>query len=70
MYSCEAKLKFSASLHQSSVSRDPAEILLICWFIMSVETVVLLNCFWNMENFSLINTKVKTTEFIQNKKLF
>jgi len=26
------KLNFSASLLQSSVSHDPSEIILICWF--------------------------------------
>ncbi len=36
---CSAE--FSASLLMSSVSHDPSEIILICWFIMSVETVVL-----------------------------
>ncbi len=25
---------------------DPSEIIFICWFIISVETVVLLNIFW------------------------
>ncbi len=35
----------SASLLQSSVSHDPSEIILICWFIISVETVVLLHIF-------------------------
>ncbi len=32
MYSFEAKAEFSASLIQSSVSHDPSEIILICWF--------------------------------------
>ncbi len=36
-----------------AVSHDPSEIILICWFIMSVETVVLLNGFWNMWYFFL-----------------
>ncbi len=44
--SCEAE--FSASLLQSSVSHDPSEILIICWFTMSNETVVLLNIFWDL----------------------
>ncbi len=43
--------EFSASLLQSSVSHDPSEIILIFWFIMSVETVVLLHVFWNVKLF-------------------
>ncbi len=53
MYSCEAKLNCQQSLLQSSVSHDPSEIILIFWIIISVETVVLLNCFWNMWYFFL-----------------
>ncbi len=30
------KAEVSASLHQSSVSHDPSEIILICWFIINV----------------------------------
>jgi len=43
---------YIASLLQSSVSHDPSEIILICWFaaqetslIMSVKNVVLLHIF-------------------------
>ncbi len=32
IYSCDFKAEFSASLLQSSVSHDPSEIILICWF--------------------------------------
>ncbi len=32
IYSCDGKAEFSASLLQSSVSYDPSEIILICWF--------------------------------------
>ncbi len=32
MYSFDAKLNFRQSLLQSSVSHDPAEIILKCWF--------------------------------------
>ncbi len=53
MSSCDGKAEFSASLLQSSVSRDPSEIILICWFaaqetfifIINVEIVVLPNSF-------------------------
>ncbi len=31
------KAEFSASLLQSSVSRDPSEIILICWFAKSLK---------------------------------
>ncbi len=58
------KAEFSASLLQSSVSHDPLESILICWFIISVAdlicwftTVKLLCCliyFWNVLLFSLI----------------
>jgi len=32
MYSCYGKADFSESLLQSSVSHDPPEIIIICWF--------------------------------------
>ncbi len=32
IYSCDGKAVFSASWLQSSVSHDPSEIILICWF--------------------------------------
>ncbi len=32
IYSCDGKATFSASLLQSSVSKKPSEIILICWF--------------------------------------
>jgi len=32
MYSFDGETTFSASLLQSSVSHDPSEIILICWF--------------------------------------
>ncbi len=32
IYLCDANAEFSASLLQSSVSHDPSEIILICWF--------------------------------------
>ncbi len=49
------KAEFSASLLQSSVSHDPSEIILICWFaaqetfliIIDVKTFELL---WRIEN--------------------
>ncbi len=64
------KAEFSASLLQSSVSHDTSEIILICWFIISVETVVLLHIFWDLWYFFqdfLINQKLKRTVFIQNR---
>jgi len=30
------KDEFSASLRQSSVSHDPSEIILICWFVIII----------------------------------
>ncbi len=49
MYSCDGKADFSASLHQSSGSRDPSEITLILlkkhlWLWLMLKTVVLLWC--------------------------
>jgi len=44
MYSCHGKVK---NITQSSVSHDPSEIILICWF-EAPETFlirVFLNCF-------------------------
>jgi len=74
MYSCDGKTEFSASLLQSSVSHDPSEIILISWFIISVETGVLLhNVFLKRDHFvfdSLINTKLKRAVFVQNTNLF
>ncbi len=32
MYSCDGKSEFSAALLQSSVSHDPSQIIVICWF--------------------------------------
>ncbi len=32
LFSFDGKAEFSASLPQSSVSHDPSEIILICWF--------------------------------------
>jgi len=32
IYSCDGKVECSASLFRSSVSHDPPEIILICWF--------------------------------------
>ncbi len=32
IYSCHCKAECSASLLQSSVSHDPSEIIVICWF--------------------------------------
>jgi len=32
IFSCDGKAEFSASLLQSSVSHDPSENILMCWF--------------------------------------
>ncbi len=51
------------SLLQSSVSHDPSEIILNCWFIISVgKNCAAFNTFWDLWYFfqgSLINKKVK-----------
>ncbi len=41
-YSCNGKADFSASLLQSSVSRDPSEIIKIHWFSVQ-ETILIIN---------------------------
>ncbi len=46
IYFCDAVLNIHQPLLQSSVSRDPSEIILIYWFIISAEIVVLLNVFF------------------------
>ncbi len=33
MHSCNGKAEFSAALLQSSVSHDPSEMILICWYV-------------------------------------
>ncbi len=37
------KTEFSASLLQSSVSDDPSEIILICWFAAQVTFIIIEN---------------------------
>ncbi len=38
MYSCDAKLNF-----QSSVSHNPSEIILICWFAAQETFIITIN---------------------------
>ncbi len=49
IYSCDGKAEFSQlSLHQSLMSHDPSEIVLICWFVGTINvfiTVVLRKIF-------------------------
>ncbi len=45
------KAEFSASLLQSSVSHDPPEIILICWFAaIFVETMIFFRILWWKES--------------------
>ncbi len=37
------KTEFSASLLQSSVSHDPSEIILICWFAAKETFIIIIN---------------------------
>ncbi len=37
------KAVFSASLLQSSVSQDPSEIILICWFTVQQTFIIIIN---------------------------
>jgi len=65
MYSCDGKAEFSASLLQSSVSHDPADIILICWFaarktfhiIIRVENRAAKYFGRNYDTFSFMNRK-------------
>jgi len=58
IYSCDGKADFSASLLQSSVSHDPSEISLICWFAAQETFLIIIN--------SYMNGKYKST-FIWNR---
>ncbi len=67
MYSCEAKLNFQhhfSSLQCHMIFRNQSNMMnyyQCCWSNMLIysETVVLLNIFWNLLLFSLINKKLK-----------
>ncbi len=67
---CNAE--FSASL--SSVSHDPSEIILICWFaVQETFFLLLLSIFKQLSIFFqdyLMNRKIQRSAFIWNKKLF
>ncbi len=73
-----AKAEFSASLLQSSVSHDPSEIILICWYpqetfhiIINVKNSCAASYFCVTHDFFqdlLINRKFKRIEFILNVK--
>ncbi len=39
IHACDYKAEFSASLLQSSVSHDPSEFTLICWFFYILNTI-------------------------------
>ncbi len=47
IYSCDGKAEFLALLLQSSVSHDPSEIILICWFGAQETIIVIIS---NVEN--------------------
>ncbi len=66
IYFCDAKLKFQQPLVQSSLSQDPSEIILICWFgdmdkhvflLTMLKAVLLLNIFVDTMIHSLMNSK-------------
>ncbi len=59
IYSWDDKAEFSASLPQSSVSRDPSEIILICWFGAQETFIIIIN----VENgFELLNGNLHRNE--------
>ncbi len=43
LFSFDGKAEFSASLPQSSVSHDPSEIILICWFAVQEKFLFFIN---------------------------
>ncbi len=43
IYSCDRKAEFSASLLQSSVSHDPSDMILICWFAAQEIFLLIIN---------------------------
>ncbi len=66
------KAEFSASLLQSSVSHDPSEIILICWFNAQETFIINVENDWSASYFcgkcdSLMNRKFKRTAFILNE---
>ncbi len=56
MYCFVREAEFSASLLQSSVSHDPSEIILICWFAAQYTFLVIID----VENSSAANISVGT----------
>ncbi len=76
------KAEFSASLLQFSVSHDPSEIILICWFAAQETFLIIINfensCaatyfLWKLWHFifqdSSMNRNFKTSAFIWNRNL-
>ncbi len=43
IYFCDGKAEFSASLLQSSVSCDPSEIIIKCWFSAQETFLIIIN---------------------------
>jgi len=63
------KAEFSASLLQSSVSHDPLEIILICWFAWNIsyyyqlKTVCCVVLLWKLWNICLrIHWKIRSSK--------
>ncbi len=42
IYSCVIKAEFLSSLLQSSVSHDPSEIIIICWFAAQEKCLIII----------------------------
>ncbi len=54
-------LNFQQPLNQSSVSHDPSEIILICWFSAQETFIIIIN----IENLVLLNIFAETMIFFR-----
>ncbi len=66
------KAEFSASFLQSSVSHDPSEIILICWFAAQETFIIIINVescsalyFWKPWSYLMLNIYIK--KFLQKQ---
>ncbi len=53
-----AKLNFQQPLPQFSVSHDPTEIILICWFGAQEMFLIIINATFDKLNASLLNKSI------------
>ncbi len=66
IYSCDDTIVLSASLRQSSVSRDPSEIILMRWFGAQNYIIVNVKNSWKVpNNYIFLNIDVLAVNFSQ-----